>query len=95
MTGPVPGPAGSSRMVFSPHQAAPRAALRDTQQEVTLLTENEVQRSFRNMFKGKDVPPDTFDKAEALLEELRAESPLRHRLSVELEEIRKLHTAKA
>ena len=47
------------------------------------------------MFKGKDVPPDTFDKAEALLEELRAESPLRHRLSVELEEIRKLHTAKA
>lgn len=70
--------------------------MRDTQREVTLLTENEVQRSFRNMFmKGKDVPPDTFDKAEALLEELRAESPLRHRLSVELDEIRKLHTAKA
>ena len=53
-----------------------------------MLTENEVQRSFRNLFKSKDVPPDTFDKAEALLEELRAESPLRHRLSVELEEIR-------
>ena len=80
---------------YLPHQAAPRAALRDTQQEVTLLTENEVQRSFRNMFKSKDVPPETFDKAEALLEELRAESPLRHRLSVELDEIRKLHAAKA
>lgn len=59
-----------------------------------LLTEAEVQRSFRNLFKSTDVPPDTFDKAEALLDELRAESPLRHRLSVELEEIRKLHTAK-
>ena len=63
--------------------------------EVILLTENEVQRSFRNLFKSKEVPPDTFDKAEALLEELRAESPLRHRLSVELEEIRKMHSAKA
>jgi len=60
-----------------------------------LLTESEVQRSFRNLFKSKDVPPDTFDKAEALLDELRPESPLRHRLSIELEEIRKLHTAKA
>jgi hypothetical protein len=63
-------------------------------QELALLTESEVQRSFRNLFKGKDVPPDTFEKAEALLDELRAESPLRHRLSIELEEIRKLHTAK-
>jgi hypothetical protein len=63
-------------------------------QEFALLTESEVQRSFRNLFKSKDVPPDTFDKAEALLEELRAESPLRHRLSLELEEIRKMHTAK-
>ena len=62
---------------------------------LALLTESEVQRSFRNLFKTKDVPPDTFDKAEALLDELRPESPLRHRLSIELEEIRKLHTAKA
>ena len=59
-----------------------------------MLTESEVQRSFRNLFKNKDVPADTFDKAEALLEELRAESPLRHRLSVELDEIRKMQTAK-
>ena len=59
-----------------------------------MLTESEVQRSFRNLFKSKDVAPDTFEKAEALLDELRAESPLRHRLSIELEEIRKLHTAK-
>lgn len=59
-----------------------------------MLTESEVQRSFRNLFKTKDVPPQAFEEAEALLEKLRAESPLRHRLSVELEEIRKLHTAK-
>ena len=65
------------------------------QENLPLLTESEVQRSFRNLFKTKDVPPDTFDKAEALLDELRPESPLRHRLSIELEEIRKLHTAKA
>ncbi len=59
-----------------------------------MLTESEVQRSFRNLFKNKDVAADVFEKAEALLDELRAESPLRHRLSLELEEIRKLHTAK-
>ena len=58
-----------------------------------MLTEAEVQRSFRNLFKGKDVPPETYDKAEALLDELRNESPLRHRLSIELEELRKMHTA--
>jgi hypothetical protein len=60
-----------------------------------LLTEAEVQRSFRNLFKTKDVSSDTFDKAEALLDELRPESPLRHRLSTELDEIRKLQTSKA
>ena len=63
--------------------------------DFTLLTEAEVQRSFRNLFKSKDVPHETFDKAENLLDELRPESPLRHRLSIELEELRKMHTAKA
>lgn len=41
------------------------------------------------MFKGATLSPELFDKAEALLDELRAESPLRHRLSVELDELRK------
>ena len=54
-----------------------------------MLTEAEVQRSFRTLFKNKDVSPEAFERAEALLDELRAESPLRHRLSLELEEIRK------
>ena len=55
-----------------------------------MLTEAEVQRSFNNLFKGGDRSPDTFDKAEGLLDELRPESPLRHRLSCELEELRKM-----
>jgi hypothetical protein len=59
-----------------------------------LLTESQVQRSFRDLFKSKDFSVEVFDKAEALLDELRAESPLRHRLSMELEEIRKLHEAR-
>jgi hypothetical protein len=41
------------------------------------------------------ISPETLDKAEELLEELRAESPLRHRLMMELDELRKMQTAKA
>ena len=59
-----------------------------------MLTEAEVQRSFSKLFKGGERSPEIFEKAEALLEELREESPLRHRLSVELEELRKLSEAK-
>jgi hypothetical protein len=33
---------------------------------------------------------DDLDRAEELLDELRPESPLRHRLSVELDELRSL-----
>jgi hypothetical protein len=52
-----------------------------------VLTEQEVSRSWQRLFKG-DVNADACDKAEALLAELRPESPLRHRLAGELEEIR-------
>ena len=42
-----------------------------------------------------DLGEETFDKAEELLEEeLRPESPLRHRLSVELEELREMAETK-
>jgi hypothetical protein len=62
--------------------------------EVTcVLTEQEVARSWARLFKGERTS-ETFAKAEALLEELRAESPLRHRLSTELEELRELSAAK-
>jgi hypothetical protein len=43
------------------------------------------------LFKGEK-NNETFDKAELLLDELRPESPLRHRLSSELGELRELAT---
>lgn len=58
-----------------------------------LLTEQEVTRSWGKLFgrsKGQ-INEETMAKAEALLEELRPESPLRHRLGTELTEIQKLY----
>ena len=55
-----------------------------------MLTEQEISRSWRKLFSAKPLDDDVFDKAEALLEELRPESPLRHRLGWELDELRKL-----
>jgi len=52
-----------------------------------VLTEQEVSRSWRQLFKG-DVTVEAFAKAELLLDELRPESPLRHRLGSELDELR-------
>ncbi len=46
------------------------------------------------MFKGRDLNDKLFKEAEALLDELRSESPLRHRLSGELAELRKLAVAR-
>lgn len=60
-----------------------------------MLTEAEVQRSFSRIFTREQLEPDAFEKAETLLDELRPESPLRHRLSVELEEIRKVRMAQS
>lgn len=60
-----------------------------------MLSEAEVQRSFNQLFKQKELNVEIFDKAEQLLEELRPESPLRFRLSQELEEIRSMHESKA
>ena len=53
-----------------------------------MLTETEVSRSWRNLFKNAEFNAETLSRAEALLDELRAESPLRHRLSNELDELR-------
>ena len=55
-----------------------------------MLTENQVARSWRDLFSGSAFAEDAFEKAEVLLDELRPESPLRHRLGSELEEIRRL-----
>jgi predicted DNA-binding WGR domain protein len=57
-----------------------------------LLTEKEVARSWGRIFQNSKVEAVSFERAEQLLEELRSESPLRHRLHLELEELRKLYT---
>lgn len=55
-----------------------------------MLTESTVENMFRQLMKT-DRNEESFEKAEELLEdELRPESPLRHRLTVELEELRSL-----
>lgn len=62
----------------------------DLFKEFILLTESTVENMFRQLMKT-DRNEETFEKAEELLEdELRPESPLRHRLTVELEELRTL-----
>lgn len=59
-----------------------------------MLTEQEVSRSWSQLFKGRNFEVATFDRAEQLLEELRSESPLRHRLTLELDELRSMHLTK-
>jgi hypothetical protein len=59
-----------------------------------LLTESEVSRSWSKLFKSGNFSAETFERAGALLEELRGESPLRHRLQSELAELQKLHLEK-
>jgi hypothetical protein len=58
-----------------------------------LISEAEVERSFRKLIKSNGLSPETLDKAESLLEDLRPESPLRHRLAQEVDELRELNQA--
>jgi len=60
-----------------------------------LLTESQVEKSFRTLMSNPQRSEEMFDKAEELLDELRCESPLRHRLSVELDELRALAATKS
>ena len=60
-----------------------------------MLTEQEVARSWRKLFKGGEFDDAGLTRAAALLDELRPESPLRHRLMSELDELRKLRSADA
>ncbi len=60
-----------------------------------MLTEQQVSISWGQVLKGKLIEPEAFDRAEMLLEELRPESPLRHRLTHELEELRSIHLSDA
>ena len=62
--------------------------------DITLLTESEVQKNFRKVLTGTEISDESIEKAEGLIDQLRFESPLRHRLTVELDEIRKLRVTK-
>jgi hypothetical protein len=55
-----------------------------------VLTEAEVQRSFRKLFGRGEINQDVIERAEQLIDQLRDESPLRLRLTDELEELRQL-----
>ena len=56
-----------------------------------MLTEATVEKMFRNLINDANRNEETFEKAEELLDvELRPESPLRHRLTIELDELRTL-----
>jgi len=57
-----------------------------------LLTEATVEKSFRKLINENEHNDVTLDRAEELLDELRPESPLRHRLGCEIEELRSLAT---
>jgi hypothetical protein len=58
-----------------------------------LLTEAEVQRSYRKLMRGQEITLELLDRAEALVDQLRPESPLRHRLGSELDELRELNVS--
>ncbi len=60
-----------------------------------MLTESEITRSWRKLFTDDECGDEVFVQAEGLLDELRPESPLRHRLSIELHELRTLKGASA
>ena len=71
------------------HELRP-AFLSSQRSRCVLLTEAEVERSYRQILKKSDCDTEALDRAEALLDELRPESPLRHRLLKEIGELRKL-----
>lgn len=53
-----------------------------------MLSESSVEKTIRKLLSSPDRTEEDLDRAEELLDELRSESPLRHRLSVELDELR-------
>ena len=56
-----------------------------------MLTEQEISRSWRGLINSGEFDERSAAKAEALLGELRPESPLRQRLRTELLELRRLN----
>jgi hypothetical protein len=60
-----------------------------------LVTEQEVAHHWSQVFKSSTIELSSFERAEQLLDELRPESPLRLRLTLELEELRGIHASRS
>ena len=58
---------------------------------VIMLDEHDANRMWQQLFRGQEITSLILTEAESLLNKLSPESPLRLRLSTELEEIRSLH----
>ena len=58
-----------------------------------MLNERDASRLWRRLFRGQEITSLTLTEADALIDDMPPESPLRVRLFRELEEIRKLHDA--
>lgn len=56
-----------------------------------MLHERDATRLWQNLFRGQTVTSQTLVEAESLVDGLHPESPLRLRLSTELEELRGMH----
>jgi hypothetical protein len=84
-------------LASKPHRCEWVASSGDVQSSLpgrdkVVLTESSVEKSFRKILSTPNRSEEDLDRAEELLDELRPESPLRHRLSVELDELRALVT---
>ncbi|RIK84008.1 MAG: hypothetical protein DCC68_02320 [Planctomycetota bacterium] len=60
-----------------------------------MLTEKEVAASWRKLFSQREMNDEVVAKAQSLIDNLRPESPLRHRLDSELEELMKVAEQRA
>jgi hypothetical protein len=59
-----------------------------------MLSEFDATRMWQQLFRGQAITSLTLSEAKSLLSRLPSESPLRLRLSKELDEIRAMHQAK-
>lgn len=62
--------------------------VRSLRRGAKVLTEKEMMQSWGRLFRNCEYSELLFQKAEMLLEEIKPESPLRHRLANELDELR-------